>query len=79
MDQSKKAVHDDGPDEKQDNGQYPPRKVVLPAMAAIWLAFFLVALVRKSMTINAARELTMFFLGSYYNRNSHSDYISRLQ
>ncbi|KAK6220660.1 hypothetical protein LQW54_002105 [Pestalotiopsis sp. IQ-011] len=46
MEQSKKTAHDDGPDEKQDNGQYPPRKVVLPAMAAIWLAFFLVALDR---------------------------------
>jgi len=34
------------PEKSQDEKQYPPAKVVLPAMAAIWLAFFLVALVR---------------------------------
>lgn len=60
MDESQNTVHENGPDEKQDTGQYPPRKVVLPAMAAIWLAFFLVALVRQSITIDATSELTMF-------------------
>lgn len=30
----------------QDAKEYPSSKVVLPTMAAIWLAFFLVALVR---------------------------------
>jgi hypothetical protein len=28
-----------------DDKTYPPFKIVLPAMAAIWLAFFVVALV----------------------------------
>jgi hypothetical protein len=28
-----------------DETSYPPFKIVLPAMAAIWLAFFVVALV----------------------------------
>ena len=38
---------DEKPAEKkaQDVKEYPPLKIVLPAMAAIWLAFFLVALV----------------------------------
>jgi hypothetical protein len=31
-----------------DNTQYPSSKTVLPAIAAIWLAFFVVALVRSS-------------------------------
>jgi hypothetical protein len=34
------ASHD-----KRDETSYPPFKKVLPAMAAIWLAFFVVALV----------------------------------
>ncbi|KAK9780391.1 putative Major facilitator superfamily (MFS) profile domain-containing protein [Seiridium cardinale] len=33
-------------DGKQDEKQYPPFKIVLPAMAAIWLTFFLIALDR---------------------------------
>jgi hypothetical protein len=31
-----------------DDKTYPPFKIVLPAMAAIWLAFFVVALVRTA-------------------------------
>ncbi|KAF7534156.1 hypothetical protein G7054_g6501 [Neopestalotiopsis clavispora] len=47
MDESQKMTGEDNPVEKQqDERQYPSRKVVLPAMAAIWLAFFLVALDR---------------------------------
>jgi hypothetical protein len=38
--------------EKQDERQYPPLKIVLPAMVAIWLAFFVVALVRNPFTIS---------------------------
>lgn len=29
--------------------EYPPLKIVLPAMGALWLAFFLVALVRTRL------------------------------
>jgi len=36
------ATHDE-----RDETKYPPFKKVLPAMAAIWLAFFVVALVSK--------------------------------
>jgi len=31
-----------------DDAEYPPFKIVLPAMAAIWLAFFVVALVSEA-------------------------------
>ena len=30
---------------KEQTKEYPPAKIVFPALAAIWLAFFLVALV----------------------------------
>lgn len=32
-------------EQAQPEKEYPPKKIVLPAMAAIWLAVFLVALV----------------------------------
>ena len=32
-------------EEAENEKEYPPFKIVLPAMAAIWMAFFLVALV----------------------------------
>jgi hypothetical protein len=35
-------------DAGNDGTQYPSSKIVLPAIAAIWLAFFVVALVRSS-------------------------------
>lgn len=31
---------------EHDDTKYPPPKIVFPAMAAIWLAFFVVALAR---------------------------------
>ena len=40
------------PDEMPGEKEYPPLKVVLPAMAAIWLAFFLVALVSLDFIVN---------------------------
>jgi hypothetical protein len=33
---------------EKDDSNYPPSKIVLPAIAAIWLAFFVVALVLSS-------------------------------
>jgi hypothetical protein len=33
-------------DTEENDTNYPPSKIVLPAIAAIWLAFFVVALVR---------------------------------
>jgi hypothetical protein len=32
---------------EKDDTSYPPSKIVLPAIGAIWLAFFVVALVRS--------------------------------
>lgn len=34
---------------EQDDTEYPPLKKVLASMAAIWLAFFVVALVRHTL------------------------------
>ena len=39
QDEGKKA------EEAENEKEYPPFKIVLPAMAALWMAFFLVALV----------------------------------
>lgn len=36
-----------------DSTEYPPFKIVLPAMAAIWLAFFVVALVGDQVPPNS--------------------------
>lgn len=41
-DEDRESQHD------EDETEYPPTKKVLPVMAAIWLAFFVVALVNDS-------------------------------
>lgn len=58
VDQSIPSTGNDGKtrDTKQEDDEkvYPPKKIVLPAMAAIYLAVFLVALVclhRRTSTI----------------------------
>jgi hypothetical protein len=38
-----------------DDTEHPPFKILLPAMAAIWLAFFVVALVGASSITNRHR------------------------
>lgn len=47
----KKAVKPEEEEERQgeDEIQYPPRKAVIPAMVALALAFFLIALVCISL------------------------------
>jgi hypothetical protein len=41
-----RGASNDHPEE--DDTIYPPLKIVLPAMVAVWLVFFVVALVRTT-------------------------------
>jgi hypothetical protein len=57
----------------EDDTQYPSSKIVLPAIAAIWLAFFVVALVRSSqrpIRINWKPRGLTAQAGPNYYRNS---------
>ena len=61
----------------EEQRQYPPFKIVLPAMAAIWLAFFLVALVR--LNPNSLEEYTNMLQGPNHHRHCNTHYHERLQ
>jgi hypothetical protein len=38
---------------EEDDTIYPPFKIVLPAMVAVWLVFFVVALVNSTPTVTS--------------------------
>ena len=61
-----------------DEKKYPPFKAVLPAMVAIYLALFLVALVIP-FNRHAMGNVLMISQGSNYHRHGNTDNLERLQ
>lgn len=59
-----------------DDMEYPPFKVVLPAMAAIWLAFFVVALVNIPTLRNYHNVDNV--IGSYNHRYRCTDHFATI-
>lgn len=57
-------------EQEQDNTEYPSTRKVIPVMAAVWLAFFVVALVR---IIRPSEVIGLTFLGSHNHRHGSTD------
>lgn len=64
--------------QEQDDTEYPSTKKILPVMGAVWLAFFVVALVRlthEKLALTTANRL----LGSDYHRYCRPNHLKRVQ
>lgn len=78
MDEQPAVSSNEDTSQREDKTEYPPLKKVLPTVAAVWLVFFVVAIVSAASPSFSGLP-NQYVTGSYYHRYSYSYDLKRVQ